>query len=565
MEQIHGTSIAWSVYHGGFNREDLCYVRELHRKGITVASNFPTMQGSIGVYPDEKFLRETACKDINGNPVRAQWIQPDPPYLPCNNNPKWKNFLKERILEHINGEADAIHFDEVEGIAGHLYSAGFDEYCIQGFKEYLKNKYSKEQLSKMGISDIDSFDYKNYLLSIGAKGLKDDPSKLKTEFVRFQLESRYKQIKELITYAKSNSKRNIMFTANTFFLSENKQHFIQDLDYAVFENEINFPPEGKYIGTYLLGRAIGEKSGKKNFRLVMFPTIIDLKILTESQKDWILIPHRLLEAVASGETFLIPYNAYTFGGGIATVTGNATVPLEILKPYTDFLWKYSEYLTDANPVADVGIIYDFPTALSEYIHYGYESPWVPGYFHRGFLGLTIILQEGHIPFGVVYIGDGDFVKNTSIDDIYKYKLIIVPSSEKYKEVFENYKKGGGKIIQIDYSKGLEYFKERNTNIRGEILSEIQKELTFPQIVTASSSEYVSISVWEKGNLLLINLINYNYDKSIHSFKSEKVKLFLNFNPKNITVLSPDSIANTYSGKEISVEIKMYALIVVEQQ
>lgn len=119
------------MYAGGFNENEFSYVKELKKEGVFVASNYPTMQSSEYVTKDKNLASESACEDINGKKAKALWIQPDPPFLPCHNNPLWEEFLLKRIKEHIDGQADAIHIDEVEGIGGHLYTAGFCKYCIR--------------------------------------------------------------------------------------------------------------------------------------------------------------------------------------------------------------------------------------------------------------------------------------------------------------------------------------------------------------------------------------------------------------------------------------------------
>lgn len=71
--------------------------------------------GVLGSDGDEAFLVRTACRDFQGNPSKAMWIQPNPPYLPCHNNPLWQEFLKKRSLDHVRGEADTLDIDEVGG------------------------------------------------------------------------------------------------------------------------------------------------------------------------------------------------------------------------------------------------------------------------------------------------------------------------------------------------------------------------------------------------------------------------------------------------------------------
>jgi hypothetical protein len=496
LKEVNGSVIAWSVYHGGLNDEELDYVRKLHSEGIKVASNFPTMQASPSVVGSND-LEKYACKDINGNPVKALWIQPNSPYLPCHNNPEWQEFLKRRIREHIDGEVDAIHFDEIEGIGGHLYIAGFCEHCMRGFRRYLSQKFTPSELKSLfGIEEVENFDYREYLLSRGARGIFDDPNKkLAKEFVIFQLKSRKEQIEELIRYAREYAGRDIAFGGNLFFLTPNKQIFIEDLDFSVSENFIELPPDGKYMGTYLLTRAISEE---KPF--IMFPNIIDLKFMSLIN-NYETLPLRIMEAGAGGEGFLIPYRAYIFGGGLSTVKGTATAPPEKIRHYTKMLIQNPE-LFNGKITGEIGILYDFSCAIEEYAEEGYAYPYIPsGKVHTGSLGMALYLQKKHIPFRFIYEGDGDFVKKES-GDINGLRMILVPylPCETF-DRFKILKRAEEMKIPVHFiPEGYRIWNGENMDF----------DFLKSEILSTDAGEDVGIVVAESDNKTVVHLINYDY-------------------------------------------------------
>lgn len=316
LQAVRGSVITWSVYHAGVNEAERDYARELHGAGIRLASNFASMQGSASVTGDDELNRATACATFRGEKTFASWIVPDPPYLPCNNNPRWLDFLQSRALEHADAEVDALHIDEVEGIGGHLYTAGFDEHCLRGFREYLRAHYSDAELaSALGITAPADFDYKQYLLAHGADPdlagpvaadpLAADPRpELRREYVRFQLFSRRDSMRAMIKETRAHrTDRYVAFTANTFFLNANKMPFLDDLDFLIFENTLEFPPAGKHFGEHALARAAAP--GKPS---AMFPNIFNLLDFRDG-KHWGVYLHWVMEAFAAGEHFLLPHNA----------------------------------------------------------------------------------------------------------------------------------------------------------------------------------------------------------------------------------------------------------------
>ncbi len=503
LKEINGSVIAWSVYHGGLNDEELDYVRKLHSEGVKVASNFPTMQASPSVAGSGD-LEKYACRDIKGDPVKALWIQPNSPYLPCHNNPFWQEFLKKRIREHIDGGVDAIHFDEIEGIGGHLYIAGFCEYCMRGFRNFLSQKYTPSELKSLfGIEKIEDFDYREYLISKGARGIWDDPNKkLMKEFVLFQLKSRKEQIEELIRYARDYAGRDLAFGGNLFFLTPNKQIFIDDLDFSVSENFVEQPPYGKYLGTYLLARAISEE---KPF--VFFPNIIDLKFMS-LLNNWDSLPLRIMGAGSAGEGFLIPYKAYVFGGGISTVKGRATAPPEKIKNYTGML-VHNPDIFSGEIIGETGILYDFSCALEEYTEGGFAYPYIPsGKVHTGSLGMAIYLQEKHIPFRFIYEGDGEFVKKEP-GDIRGLKSVLVPYPPC--EKFDKFN-----LLKTAEEKGIPvYFVPEAYRIwNGE-----RPDFKFlkSEILFTDADENIGILLRRSDKGLFTHSLNYNYSFE-HGFK-----------------------------------------------
>ncbi len=508
---VRAEVITWSVYHGGFNTEELAYVEQLHRHGIKVASNFPTMQASASVVGSETNLEDFACRDIHGNPVRALWIQPDPPYLPCHNNPHWQEFMKERIKEHIDGGVDAVHFDEIEGIGGHLYVAGFCEYCMQAFRNYLAERFSPDELlEKFGITDISTFDYRKYLIQHGASTPAGDPNvALRREFVYFQLKSRKEQIRELITFAREYAGRDIAFAANTFFYTPNKQHFIEDMDFTVSENFVEYPPYARYVGTYLLARAISP--GKP---VVMFPTIIDLLALSISGRQWQAIAFRLAEAAASGASFLIPYHAYVFGGGTSTVSGAATLPADTAAMVTEFIREHSDIVRETEPIGDVAVFYDYSCALEEYTIQGFATPWMPsGSVHTGYLGMTTLLEKAHIPFVALYEGDGDLVStNTASATLPDVKLIIVPyepcNSHDPAGLLNKARSAGIDVLYLPQAST--YWSTGSSQIAQRLISTVQERLGGKTSIFTDASDTLGIIPVKGDGHVILHFLNYNY-------------------------------------------------------
>jgi len=505
MRDVGGDVVVWAS-------SEPTYVASLHENGMRVASQLLTMQG-YGEDPDT--LRGAACADVFGNPARCLWIQPHMPYLMCHNNPTWQEILKERACEQVDAGVDAIHIDEIEGIGGHLYLYGLCNYCIDGFRRYLKERFTTaELLGRFGIENVEAFDYREYLLSHGAVSVVFDPNaELRAEFVRFQMLSRKEQIADLIQYARDCAKergREIRFSGNTFFFSANKHPLAQLLDFVVFENTMYLPHlNGKYFGLYLLAKQLFERRP-----VVMFPDIMIHFLMPE--EDWMLYAHWLAEATAMRASFMLPWHAYAFGGN------EYHLEAELIAPYTQFFTEHSDEFWGAKRLANVAVLYDYRGALHDYLYQGFAVPFYGGGdTHDAFLGTCLALQEAHVPFDVVYVGDGELVtKSLGLSELRAYDAVVVPPSSDpspgLDALFERYVASGGIVVRLG-DDAMKYWRSPNRKeYRAEVIDQLFS-FDVPSILSTDAGDLLGLvpSMTESG--LVVHAVNYDYDFSAHGF------------------------------------------------
>jgi hypothetical protein len=548
LRAVNATGVTWSVYWAGLTSQDQNYVETLHQNGFKVASSLPTVQGDIDlVRGDSSLLERASCRDIQGEISYLSWVSEKSVYFMCHNNPEWQEFLKTRIKENIDGGADAIQIDEIEGTGGHLDIAGFCEYCLKGFRLYLGERYSAAELrDRFGIENIDSFDYRSYLRANNANTVWEDPNQdLLHEYLNFQYSSRLTQINDLIKYARDYAGRDILFSANVYGLSPNLQIYIPLLDFLVAEIPIGSLPEGKQFARYLLSDAIDPS---KPF--IAFPDIHNLASL--SADDWRLWRHWLAEAYACGASFLLPYQAYTYGGGAFTL------PAEKMADYTDFITAHADLYLNVTPPADVAVLYSLESTLLDW------SAW------ENYLNLGRVLQEVHVPFQVIFNGDNQlFPTAINSDTLAKYQILVIPPGHYFDAttelLLEQYSQNGGKIIRLDTPAEI-----------SDIYSLIEST-GFSFKLTTDASGNLGITLNKKDNVLIAHIINYNYDYAAHDFTPEK-NVTITFTlpadfltgDKVLRLLSPDSpektLDYTLEGNRLSFilpEVYIYSILLFE--
>ncbi len=105
------------------------------------------------------------AKTFEGKPIIAPWMTFGAPWA-CQISTKYNEVVRELGKKYIDYGASEFHFDDADGnMSVFNFSTGcFCDDCVNGFKEYLKQNISQEELlSKYNIPDINSFNYKSYL------------------------------------------------------------------------------------------------------------------------------------------------------------------------------------------------------------------------------------------------------------------------------------------------------------------------------------------------------------------------------------------------------------------
>ena len=494
LEEVGATGTAFSVYYGGVNEEERDYVETLHRHGFKVTANFPTVQSKTT--ENLRLRAEAAKRDIYGNPI--QFLGEKDLYEMCGNHPLWREFLISRIEEQARGGVDGILIDE----PGELGNC-FCDYCMQAFNDYLAEHYSPEELQRLfGITDLSSFSYREYLLAHGGEHYWDDPNpQLQVAYLEARYWSRREFIAELIQRARQAAGWDIPVTANTYGLMPNQQIFVPLLDFVIFEipvtSEVNptirylRPLPGKNLTTYLLAEALDPE---KPFSA--FPDVFELLHLSED--EWWLWRHWLAEARACGASFMLPYRAYVCGGG------SYTLEVDKISPYTRFFAGHPQYYENLERAATVALLHDLHSTLTN------RYTWQANLAWESFENLGMLLQEAHVPFEVLYRGDGIFVqKSLTLEDLRKYRAIIIPRyydlDSELQALLSQYSSLGGKVVRCEDLP------------RDELLVPTLKGLVADLGLETNASGDLGVVVYRRGDSLLLHLLNYSYDRGTRDF------------------------------------------------
>jgi len=439
---------------------------------------------------------EASAIDLDGNHMQYEF---PPAFIGCTNQPGWQQYLESRLMDAIDLGYDGIIIDDFEGssrwltntyvgYAGQHGSGGgcFCDCCEAGFRDYLKTKYTSGELSSLGIEDIDTFDYSDFLISrgwtqekLGAEAAKfyyweyDMPESsvpLYRDYYDFQIQevvSFTQRLKDSINaYALEKYGKEISWGVNM-----GEQPYFTHYFYNVYDRNVgsihgfHYPPSGSEAYWYRLDYNI---YGNPRVRDTIYDPLW-VSVINEYETENLLLLKRA-EAYANQGSWLthdwIAIEGPTEEEMAAAFRSDAT----LVNQYNSFFLDNADFFDFQNmrTGAEVAVIYSTAS-----IHYSI----LPHQF--SFQGICEILNALHVQYDPLAAGDGlaypDYISDEKLDD---YDIIFLPNTTALTaaqvEKFLNYVERGGTIVALgNVGKLDEYGKELRHPQFEELLAQPQ--------------------------------------------------------------------------------------------
>ncbi len=172
LYQTYGcTVVGWA------GRPDAKHIEEAHATGVRLfhsSIGFLTEFRRVIDFSDD-FL-DAACRNFAGEPFIVPWLwdhkhKGQPAWWWCTNSPLYRRYLESRLREVMRAKPDGLHIDDYRGTSGSVtwLGGGFCRHCMAAFRHYLAANVPKAKLEALGIKDLATFDYRQFLLERGVK------------------------------------------------------------------------------------------------------------------------------------------------------------------------------------------------------------------------------------------------------------------------------------------------------------------------------------------------------------------------------------------------------------
>jgi hypothetical protein len=407
-------------------------------------------------------LREAIARDFGGNGLVVPWfpavVDGVPAYEGCLNNPVYRENVRQRIRESVAAGCKGLHVDCANGVMGVFRRHGgcFCECCMKGFKRFLVNKYSQEQLSGLGLDDIGTWDFAadvqratgttERLVTMTRNGQIEKRVPVFRDYRAFLNQSYVDWLKELAALTKQLGGPDAGFSIN----HGRVEPWLPVRSFAdFFTCEVRHAPEKKQISSRVIGLYRAAESLDRMLS-VTAGTVPDWPHPAKGGMDN-LVAMWVAFAYANGHLFIVPNNVWCYSEekGEHAYRG----PDEVFLPLYRFIRNNEHLLDGYDPIEQVGVVHILggPIEVPETSgdgNGGRKRKWVDP-----FSEICSELTEAHFPFGVVFPSmtarNGELLER----DLKRFERVVIPEgvalNGKDKTILEAWKRDGRAIPWAD--------------------------------------------------------------------------------------------------------------------
>ncbi|HMA83709.1 MAG TPA: hypothetical protein VKP59_05725 [Candidatus Thermoplasmatota archaeon] len=533
-----------SIFSGRTYSSDKEFVDTQHDQGMLVPGTILTTQGHRSFQQDD--FEEFACRSVNGE--LCLWDAESDSYWMNALYPGFIDWCINHGKKAIDAGADIIVLDEIQGnslIPLYQWSSqytgipapGFSSETIEAFRVYLVETYTSQELSNFfEIEDIETAKLKDrigqtmnlsYLDRIQADALIED-YQLFLEQSNFEAKKRL--IQSLRDYAEEKNK-SLVISANSFALGTPQSFgfwakgliFADLIDLFTFENtytavfDQTIPDfyQTKWLAWHRLAYAA---TGAPAVSLIDTQT---LKAVNENMFPLLGFSHSL--GILCAESFANKGSFVNYHFPVFNRERNWNDVQKIHEFVTDNcdLYDYS-----AESYGDVSLLFLYSKGMREHMN--------------TYLGCAQALAESHIPFEVVFDGDGMYLNaSLSFEDIKDYPVLIIPSllkiTPEQKNVIKTYVQEGGVALifdaeemdlddftgEVSYGNGLfyifkedlakKYFETYDDSYRRLLADTISSYSDISLLINNNDRKIIATPYYQNdNNRVILHLVNYDH-------------------------------------------------------
>ena len=347
MQSFHATDCLW-VYG---NKPD--YAASIQAAGLRYQGALHGLQGTAKATPGKSAAGDTSGRheDLDGNKNMPNWMVTfkPPHYTGCCNQPAFRDIFFADVKTYVDMGVDMIHVDDSAMNASWVDYGGvcFCPHCRAGFREFLRKTQATDEQRALGITDIDTFDYRAHLKAHGVpdaatyrKEFKDLP--LTPAFVAFQTESARAFYRELRKRLDGWSPaKHIAISVNELLPLPVSDHNAR----LVHADIVDFYHGESYDRTFAMNLTAGKTAEALGLQHISTPVLLGVADGART----------LALAYALGQFQLVPWDVY-MGSDATGSQPRYNGTRADFGAYYDLIHAQPQLFDTARPLASVGVL-----------------------------------------------------------------------------------------------------------------------------------------------------------------------------------------------------------------
>ncbi len=340
-----------------------------------------------------------------------------------NHSPAFVPFMKSQVDQILKANPERLMFDTQTSSTRttdmRTFGGDFNEYAMANFRIWLDKKYSNTELEAMGITDINTFSYKQHLIDAGFNHntFKNGADKITgdipmvEDFIYFNRDVWNQKFGEVLTYIRQQ-RPEIEIGASAHLFESRGYIFNENITFLAGELNLGAKTTIEQLPTNILAHLKGAQAVGKTLAYFPYPwEFAELKAQNAPRfgRGWVA------QAYAYGGLFSIPANVWIGDEGVwSPGADNYRDIYQFVRAKASLLDNYTSY-------AKVGLV-----------HAMYSS--MKAGFIDGGNQMQISVKnftEDNINFDMLVFGDAGHPVVPRAEDFDKYDVIFTDADKKY--------------------------------------------------------------------------------------------------------------------------------------
>ena len=489
-------------------------VDEAHRCGVKFQGRVELDADWMGMIDFESNFMESTVRDLNDKPAITWWAhryKGHPPYFFCTNSPAYRHYLMYQLRRVMQAGADWLMIDSAIPTIASLnarYGGCFCQHCMSGFRDFLRANLSAADLASREIAELESFDYREYLL---ARGYTDE--RYRAEILAFPpviplageyFDFQWKEVNALFRAFKRYAQE----FGDDVPMSSNSPFYWAEFMYAVdahdfYTNEMKYlPPEAEILPTdpvytFKLADALD-----RLLAITGVPRAFEPCRLNDRPRH---IRLWIAQAYAHGHVFMAPDKMWTLRFAGEPDRWYHSKPGDY-EPIYHFIRDYPGLFDGYKSFATIALIFS-NQAVRQYLgdrlsagHLGGQNRSAP---RTDLAEACFALSRANLPFCIIVAGD-DWVEDRLLEtDLSPYRAVL-----RFEPSF----------LSAEQEAKLRTAGERLINWSGadDLLDRLERD------IHVGGAENINVQLRHKPGRadapVIVHLLNSNYEHETDRFK-----------------------------------------------